>query len=98
VEDLLDAKWKGKMALEEEDYVWYGALAKFWGKERTQKYMRALAKRDIQWRKGHTLIAQLMAAWACPLASLRAIASKSMKQRGATSRMARIPSTRWWQH
>ena len=66
-EDLLDAKWKGKISLEEEDYVWYGALVKYWGKEKTQKYMRALAKQDIQWRKGHTLISQLMAAGEFPL-------------------------------
>jgi iron(III) transport system substrate-binding protein len=82
-EDLLDAKWKGKIALEEEDYVWYGALAKFWGKERTQKYMRALAKRDIQWRKGHTLIAQLMAAGEFPLGVIYAHRIEEMKQRGA---------------
>jgi len=82
-EDLLDAKWKGKIALEEEDYVWYGALAKFWGKERTQKYMKALAKRDIQWRKGHTLIAQLMAAGEFPLGVIYAHRIEEMKQRGA---------------
>jgi iron(III) transport system substrate-binding protein len=82
-EDLLDAKWRGKISVEEEEYVWYGALAKFWGKERTQKYMRALAKQDIQWRKGHTLIAQLMAAGEFPLGVIYAHRIEEMKQRGA---------------
>ncbi len=82
-EDLLDAKWKGKISLEEEDYVWYGALVKYWGKEKTQKYMRALAKQDIQWRKGHTLISQLMAAGEFPLGVIYAHRIEEMKQRGA---------------
>src|SRR6266542_794986 len=43
-EDLLDPKWKGKMSIEEEEYNWYAGLTNAWGKERTQKYMRALAK------------------------------------------------------
>jgi iron(III) transport system substrate-binding protein len=82
-EDLLDAKWKGKISLEEEDYVWYGALAKYWGKEKTQKIMRALAKQDIQWRKGHTLISQLIAAGEFPLGVIYAHRIEEMKQRGA---------------
>jgi len=82
-EDLLDAKWKGKISLEEEDYVWYGGLAKFWGKEKAQKMMRALAKQDIQWRKGHTLISQLIAAGEFPLGVIYAHRIEEMKQRGA---------------
>jgi len=66
-EDLLDPKWKGKFAIDQEQYPWYGTLHKAWGRERAQKYMRALTKQGIQWRKGHTLIAQLMAAGEFPL-------------------------------
>ena len=82
-EDLLDAKWKGKISIEEEEYNWYAGLTKAWGKERTQKYMRALAKQEIQWRKGHTLIAQLMAAGEFPLGVIYAHRIEEMKQRGA---------------
>jgi len=82
-EDLLDGKWKGKISLEEEEYVWYGALVRYWGKEKTQKFMRALAKQDIQWRKGHTLISQLMAAGEFPLGVIYAHRIEEMKQRGA---------------
>ena len=45
--------------------------------------MRAIAKQGIQWRKGHTLIAQLMAAGEFPLAVVYAHRIEEMKQRGA---------------
>ena len=45
--------------------------------------MRALAKQDIQWRKGHTLIAQLMTAGEFPLGVIYAHRVEEMKQRGA---------------
>ena len=82
-EDLLDPKWKGRFAIDQEQYPWYGTLHKAWGRERAQKYMRALAKQNIQWRKGHTLIAQLMAAGEFPLGVVYAHRVEEMKQRGA---------------
>src|SRR6266550_4820658 len=82
-EDLLELKWKGKFAIDQEQYPWYGTLHKAWGRERGQKYMRALAKQNIQWRKGHTLIAQLMAAGEFPLGVIYAHRIEEMKQRGA---------------
>jgi len=82
-EDLLEPKWKGKFAIDQEQYPWFGTLYKAWGRERGQKYMRALAKQDVQWRKGHTLIAQLMAAGEFPLGVIYAHRAEEMKQRGA---------------
>src|SRR5437870_887430 len=82
-EDLLEAKWKGKISVDPEEYNWYATLTKSWGKERTQKYMRALAKQEIQWRKGHTLIAQLVSAGEFPLGIIYVHRIEEMKQRGA---------------
>lgn len=82
-EDLLDPKWKGKIAIDQEQYSWYGTLHKAWGRERAQKYMRAIAKQDIQWRKGHTLIAQLMSAGEFSVGVIYAHRTEEMKQRGA---------------
>jgi iron(III) transport system substrate-binding protein len=82
-EELLDPKWKGKISIDQEQYPWFATLHKAWGRERAQKYMRALAKQDIQWRKGHTLITQLMAAGEFPLAIIYAHRTEEMKQKGA---------------
>jgi len=82
-EDLLDGKWKGKLAMDQEEYTWYATLKKAWGKEKTQKYMRALAKQNIEWRKGHTLITQMMAAGEFPLSIVYAHRVEGMKQKGA---------------
>jgi iron(III) transport system substrate-binding protein len=82
-EDLLDPKWKGKISIDREDYPWYATLLAAWGKEKTEKYMRALAKQDIQWRKGHSLIAQLMTAGEFPLGIVYAHRVESDKKKGA---------------
>ncbi len=82
-EDLLDPKWKGKMALDEENFSWYGAMTQKWGREKTQRYMRALAKQDIQLRSGQTLIAQLMAAGEFSVAMVLAHRIEKMKEQGA---------------
>ena len=82
-EDLLDGKWKGKLAMDQEEYTWYATLKKAWGKEKTQKYMRALAKQNIEWRKGHTLITQMMAAGEFPLSIVYAHRAEGMRQKGA---------------
>ena len=82
-EDLLDPKWKGKIALDEENFSWYGAMTQKWGKEKTQRYMRALAKQNIQLRNGQTLIAQLMAAGEFSVAMVLAHRIEKMKEQGA---------------
>ena len=82
-EDLLDPKWKGKIMIDQRESPWYATLVTVWGKEKTLKYMNALAKQDIQWRRGHTLIAQLMAAGETPLAIVYAHRVEDMKKNGA---------------
>ena len=62
---------------------WYGAMTQKWGKEKTQRYMRALAKQDIQLRNGQTLIAQLMAAGEFSVAMVLAHRIEKMKEQGA---------------
>ena len=82
-EDLLDPRWKGKFAMDPEDHPWYLALQEAWGKERTEKYARALAGQAIQWRKGHTLIAKLLTAGEFPLGLVYAHRIEELKQKGA---------------
>lgn len=82
-EDLLDPKWKGKIAMDEELYSWYAAMAQRWGKEKTLRFMRSLAKQEIQFRSGQTLIAQLMAAGEFPMGMVLAHRIEKMKEQGA---------------
>ncbi|MFQ5851819.1 MAG: ABC transporter substrate-binding protein [Candidatus Binatia bacterium] len=82
-EDLLDPKWKSKISIDREEYPWYATLVAAWGKEKAQKYMKALAQQGIQWRKGHTLITQLMGAGEFPVAIVYAHRTESLKKKGA---------------
>jgi iron(III) transport system substrate-binding protein len=82
-EDLLDPKWKGKISIDQEEYPWYATLVAAWGKEKAQSYMKGLAKQSIQWRKGHTLIAQLLSAGEFPVAIVYAHGAERLKKKGA---------------
>jgi iron(III) transport system substrate-binding protein len=82
-DDLLDPKWKGKIAMDEEMYSWYAAMAVAWGRERAERYMKALSKQDIQLRSGQTLIAQLMAAGEFHMGMALAHRIERMKEQGA---------------
>jgi len=82
-DDLLDPRWKGKIAMDEEMYSWYAAVSVAWGRERAQRYMRALARQDIQLRSGQTLIAQLMAAGEFHMGMALAHRIERMKEQGA---------------
>ena len=56
-----------------EPYNWFVVSLRFLerrdGKEAALDYMKKLAAQQIQWRKGHSLIGQLMAAGEFPIAS-----------------------------
>jgi len=82
-QDLLNPKWKGKIGMDQEEYEWFGATMEIWGRERALKYHRALARQEIQWRKGHTLISQLIAAGEFPIGIVYAHRIESMKKAGA---------------
>lgn len=82
-DDLLDPKWKGKIALDDEMFSWYAAMLVAWGRERVQRYMRALGKQEIQLRSGQTLIAQLMGAGEFHLGMVLAHRIERMKKQGA---------------
>jgi iron(III) transport system substrate-binding protein len=82
-EDLLDPKWKGKIALDTEDHEWYMAMLASMGEEKGKGFMKRLARQDLHWRKGHTLIAQQMVAGEFPVALIYAHRGEKMKAQGA---------------
>ena len=81
--DLLDPKWKGKFGLDEEEFEWYGTLVDYWGREKTSKFMKALAAQQPALRRGHNLLAQLLAAGEFPVAIVFPFEIEQLKRRGA---------------
>lgn len=84
-EDLLLSKWKGeKLAMDRDEGVWYGGLAFAWGKEKADKFMKALAPQEPTIRKGHTLIATLLSSGEFPLGLVYAHRVEELKAKGAS--------------
>ncbi len=67
-EDLLDPRWKGKIGLEAEQYQWFFHLLKIMGKEKGMDFMGKLAGQNLDLRRGHSLILQLVVAGEIPIA------------------------------
>ena len=67
-DDLLESKWKGKMLMDNRETEWYASMIQVLGREKTVKLMRGLAKQDLSFRNGRTLITQVLASGEAPLA------------------------------
>jgi len=68
-QDLLDLRWKGRLGIEAEDQAWFGTLLQAMGDPRAQKlFADIVAANGVSVRKGHTLLANLVAAGEVPLA------------------------------
>ena len=66
-QDLLHPRWKGKLAVEAEDYDWFAAICKDMGEEKCVKLFRDIvATNGVSVRKGHTLLAGLVASGEVP--------------------------------
>jgi iron(III) transport system substrate-binding protein len=81
--DLLDHRWSEKIGMDPEVGAWYGAMLGYLGREPGEKYFRALAHQKIQWRRGHSLLAQLMTAGEFPLALVYAFNIAELQKTGA---------------
>ena len=67
--DLLDPRWKGRIGAEVDDQGWFGTLTEQLGGEKGVKLFREIADTNgITVRKGHTLLAKLVASGEVPLA------------------------------
>ena len=90
--DLLNPKWQQKLAMDREEYNWYGAMLEYLGKDAGSQFMGRLATLDPVFHKGHTLIAQLLAAGEFSLAIVYPHRIESMKKQGAPVEW--IPTTK----
>jgi iron(III) transport system substrate-binding protein len=69
-QDLLNPRWKGQIALETEEYQWFYHAMQLMGRDRGLDFMRKFAGQNLQMRKGHTLLAQLVAAGESAIATV----------------------------
>jgi iron(III) transport system substrate-binding protein len=60
--DLLHPRWNGKLALETDDVPWFASVVKAMGESQGVAYYRKLAANKPSMRKGHTLMAEMVAA------------------------------------
>jgi iron(III) transport system substrate-binding protein len=66
-EGFTDPKWNGRIALEATDSEWMATLIKAWGNDKGMDYFRRLSAMKPGVRKGHILLAELVAAGEVPV-------------------------------
>jgi iron(III) transport system substrate-binding protein len=65
--DLLSPVWKGKLALDSQEYFWFANVLKVLGEGKGLEFMKKLASQNINFRRGHSLLSQLVAAGEFPV-------------------------------
>lgn len=84
-EDLLDPRWKGRLAVEAADFDWFGTVVMRLGEKKGLKLFRDIVKTNgMSVRRGHTLLANLVLAGEVPLAlSVYSYKPEQQKRDGA---------------
>ena len=90
-EDLLHPRWKGKIAIDDEEYSWFDMVPQVMGKERGWGFLKALGNQQINFRDGHTLLAQLTVAGEYPVFLCYVHQVERFKSLGAPIDWARTP-------
>ena len=83
--DLTNPRWKGRLGIEAEDEDWFAMVVKEMGEEVGLRTFREIARvNGFSVRRGHTLLAGLVASGEIPLAiTTYSHGAEKMKQRGA---------------
>jgi iron(III) transport system substrate-binding protein len=84
-QDLLEPRWKGKLGIEADDANWFMAVVEAMGADKALPLFRDIVARNgMSVRKGHTLLANLIAAGEVPLGlTVYGYRVNFMKTRGA---------------
>ena len=61
-EDLLHARWKGRMVLDQNEDRWFANLLYLMGEKKGMEFMQALAKQNVAIRGGRGMVTQLLGA------------------------------------
>jgi len=62
VNDLLNLRWKGKLTMDSQSYVWFGTMLQYLGEEAGLHFMKRLNEQNISHQRGRRLMTQLVAA------------------------------------
>ena len=62
VEDLLRPRWKNKLVMDSQSYVWFGTMMQYLGDDNGQRFMKRLNEQNLQHSRGRRLMTQLLAA------------------------------------
>jgi iron(III) transport system substrate-binding protein len=83
--DLANPRWKGRLGIEAEDEDWFAMIIKELGEEAGLRTFREIVRvNGLSVRKGHTLLAGLVASGEIPLAlTTYSHGAEKMKQKGA---------------
>ena len=98
-EDLLNPRWKNNMAIDLESTSWFASVLqllekKLGSSEKAMAYMDKLGQQNIQFRVGHTLLNNLLAAGEFPLGpELRAHTIEKIKRTGAPVNWVALENT-----
>jgi iron(III) transport system substrate-binding protein len=83
-EGFTEPKWKGRIAIESTDAEWMGGLVNALGEQRGMTFFRKLSEQKPDVRKGHILLAQMVAAGETDVGlTIYNANAQSLKQRGA---------------
>src|SRR5438105_4089037 len=81
---FLDPKWRGRIGIEATDAEWMATLIKKWGSEAGMARFRKLAEMRPDVRKGHVLLAELVAAGEIPVGlTVYNSNAETLKRKGA---------------
>jgi iron(III) transport system substrate-binding protein len=84
IKGFADPKWKGKLSVEAGDAEWMATLVKKWGEAEGIAVFRKIAELQPAVRKGHPLLAQLIAAGEIPICLTAYSANvETLKRKGA---------------
>jgi len=62
VEDLLKSRWKNKLVMDSQSYVWFGTMMQYLGEDNGLRFMKRLNEQNLQHSRGRRLMTQLLAA------------------------------------
>ena len=84
-EGFADPRWKGRLGIEAEDADWFATVSGLLGEANAERTFRAIvATNGVSIRKGHTLLANLVASGEVPLAlTVYNYKAEQLKNKGA---------------